>query len=590
MRRFGASADIEGTTFRLWAPNAAKVELLRPEKAPQPMERAEEGFFHCSVPGVMPGALYRFRADGVDVPDPASRGQDKDADGWSVVAAPMPPGRNAAIRPWHEAVIAEVHVGAATEEGTFAALARRLDHWAMSGFTALEIMPVADFMGARNWGYDGVLPFAPDRAYGPPEDLRALVDAAHLRGLAIVLDVVYNHFGPSGNYLHHYARDFFAEDELTPWGPAIALDNPIVRDFFCANVRMWLEEYDMDGLRFDAVHAFRTEGVPLFMEALAETARAVKPDAWLILENDENAARWLARDGARPRHFTAQWNDDFHHVFAVLGGQEPTAHFADYADGAAGKAARALAEGFVYQGEESPHRGLRRGEPSRHLPPTAFVSFTQNHDQIGNRPMGDRAAARLPPQRLEAMRFVTALSPQIPLYFMGEEAGLDKPFPFFCDFEGDLADAVREGRREEFRPFFETHRGSPDDLPDPLAEETFLSAKLDWPALEREPRRSHLARFRALMALRRDLVWPLLADAYRGAEAGHEGSVFAVTWRFASGSLTLIANFADHPGRIDGPDEPPAATLGSVSRDGRLVLLGPWAAALWHSAGAGATS
>jgi malto-oligosyltrehalose trehalohydrolase len=585
VRRFGATPGPDGTHFRLWAPNVDRVDLVRPNLPVEAMRPAPDGFFALSVPDVGPGERYMFRVAGLDVPDPASRAQAEDADGWSVVEAPLAPGRATVVRPWHEAVLAEVHVGAASPEGTFAGLARRLDRFAAAGFTGLEIMPLADFVGRRNWGYDGVLPFAPDASYGPPAALRALVEEAHARQLAIVIDVVYNHFGPAGNFLHHYAEDFFAAEERTPWGPAIALDNPIVRDFFCENLRMWLAEYDVDGLRFDAVHAFRTAGVETFMQSLAARARAIKPDAFLILENDDNAARWLARDAnGRPRHFTAQWNDDFHHVLYVAAGCDESGHYRDYGEDAVRHAARALAEGFAYQGEPSVQRGgRRRGEPSAHLPPDAFVDFVQNHDQIGNRPLGDRLAAVLAPEPFALFRFIMLLGPHIPLFFMGEEAGIDTPFPFFCDFHASLADAVREGRREEFKPFFDSYPGAGDDLPDPLSEEAFLAAKIPWERYDEPIHREHRLEFRRLAMLRRTLVWPLAASRYRGAELSRQGGVASISWRYDAGRLIMVFNMGATAGAIAAPALRPQATLGEVRLAQGRAFLRPWAAALWSS-------
>ncbi|MDQ0472609.1 malto-oligosyltrehalose trehalohydrolase [Labrys wisconsinensis] len=582
MRRFGPLLTENGAVFRLWAPTAASVELVRPDAPALPMQPRGAGFFECFVPGTRPGQAYMFRTGGLDVPDPASRAQADDADGWSLLVAPLPPPRSGAIRPWHEAILSEVHVGAASPEGSFAGLAARLDHFRDAGFTAIELMPLADFTGARNWGYDGVLPFAPDARYGRPEDLRALIEAAHARGMGVMIDVVYNHFGPSGNFLHHYAPDFFAPGEPTPWGPAIALDNPLVRAFFCENARMWLEDYDADGLRFDAVHALRTMGADLFLDEVAATARAVKPDAWLVLENDANQARWLERDGAgRPRRFTAQWDDDRHHAFRVLTTGDSAGYFADYAHRPIGSVERALTEGFVYQGETSRHRGAPRGEPSAHLPPDAFVAFLQNHDQIGNRPLGDRIVEALAPEKRALQRFALMLSPHVPMAFMGEEAGLDTPFPYFCDFDGALADAVRHGRREEFAAFFDSHPGSPDALPDPLAPETFEAAKLPWRRLAEPAPRRALDDFRGLAELRRRLVWPLAAGAFRGAGAQRNGAALLVSWRFADGALTMALNLGDEAGSIGGPGRAPDAAAGEVRIDGAATRLGPWAAALW---------
>lgn len=582
MRPFGATPSPDGTTFRLWAPSAEQIHLLRPGAAPLAMNRHDDGVHEVMVEGIGPGSTYMFRIGTLDVPDPASRAQAEDATGWSVVVGDLGSCRRGSVRPWHEAIIAEVHVGAASPEGTFAGLEARLDHFAKAGYTVIELLPLADFAGRWNWGYDGVLPYAPDSRYGSPQDLRRMIDAAHALGIAIMIDVVYNHFGPAGGFLQHYAAEFFTPAHETPWGPAIALDDPMVRAFFAQNVRMWMQDYDVDGLRFDAVHAFRTDGVDQFMELLADTARSVKPDAFLILENDDNAARWLERrDDGRPRYFTAQWNDDFHHVFYVARGGEVVGHYADYSADTIGLAARTLAEGFVYQGETSRLRGTTRGEPSAHLPPESFVSFVQNHDQIGNRPMGDRMSASVGPAPLAAMRFLMMMSPHTPLFFMGEEAAIMTPFPFFCDFAGVLAEVVRKGRREEFRHFFETHPGSPEDLPDPLAEATFLSAKLPWDTYGVDPARSQIETFRWLAELRRTHLWPLAASRFEGSEIARSGSAIQVRWRYSAGSFNMALNPSDRAARMPAPPEVFTASVGRLDREGDDVTMGPWTVAVW---------
>lgn len=582
-RRFGPLRDGHDVTFRLYAPDARRVDLLVDGMIPLPMTRRGDGFFDVELAGVEPGHRYRFLADGVLVPDPASRMQERDPDGWSVLVADPPPRIGNAIRPWHEAVIAEVHVGTATPEGTFRALLDRLDHYRDAGFTVIELMPVADFPGARNWGYDGVLLYAPDRTYGTPDELRALVDAAHARGLGIMLDVVYNHFGPSGNYLPAYASSFFRADIATPWGPAIDLESETVRDFFTENAACWLADFGFDGLRFDAVHALATAGAETFLTEIAHACRAVRPDAWLVLENHDNIAGWMTRDDSL---FTAQWNDDWHHAFHVLATGERGGYYAPYAGDPVAAAARALTEGFVFQGEPYPDaEGQPRGTPCATLAPDAFVSFVQNHDHIGNRPLGDRLAGTLAPERLALLRLVLMLSPEIPLLFQGEEALLPTPFPFFCDFEGDLAEAVRTGRRSEFADFFRDH----DDgqFPDPLDEDTFRVAVLTPEDFATGQARRELAAFRALADLRRQHVWPLAASGWRDAQASRTGDAIAVRWRFAAGTLVMVLNPGPSPASLARPAG--TETLASLAVTGTVepaetaaLALGPFSAAVWR--------
>jgi malto-oligosyltrehalose trehalohydrolase len=396
----------------------------------------------------------------------------------------------------------------------------------------------------------------------------------------VLLDVVYNHFGPSGNYLPLYAKSFFRQDIATPWGAAIDLENPLVRVFFIENAQYWLAALDFDGLRFDAVHALATNGVETFLRELAAGCRAVKPGAWLVLENHDNASGWMTRDD---KLYTAQWNDDWHHVFHVLVSGERGGYYAPYAGDPVEGAARALGEGFVFQGDPYPDAGGHpRGAPSVDLPPDAFVAFIQNHDHIGNRPLGDRLAASVSPERLALLRFVLMLSPEIPLLFMGEEALLATPFPFFCDFDGDLAEAVRNGRRSEFPDFFRYHADAAASFPDPLDEATFRSAGIAPADFTTPHAQAELAAFRHLVEARRRLVWPLTGSLYRGAESARDGDTLRIIWRFAAGALTMAINPIGSPALIDAPHVQPAEFVGdaAVDANGRLAL-GPFAGAVW---------
>jgi malto-oligosyltrehalose trehalohydrolase len=604
--RFGADLGAEGgVRFRLWAPGAENVALcLYRDGGEQvvPLRPDAEGWCETRVSDAQAGERYHYIVTGdLRVPDPASRFQPEDVHGPSEVIDPAYAWKHADWRgrPWHEAVIYELHVGTFTPAGTFRAAIDKLDHLADLGVTAIELMPVADFFGRRGWGYDGVLPYAPDSSYGRPEDLKALIDAAHGRGLMVLLDVVYNHFGPEGNYLPVYAPAFFTERHHTPWGAAINFDGAQsrpVRDFFIGNALYWLEEYRFDGLRFDAVHAIIDDSTPDILTEIAETVRAriTGRHVHLVLENDNNQARYLGRDGAgRARLYDAQWNDDSHHAFHVLLTGERAGYYPDYAEQTAAHLGRVVAEGFAYQGEASPHRqGAPRGEASAHLPPLAFVDFLQNHDQIGNRAFGERIHALAPPEAIEAALAVLLLAPAVPMLFMGEEWGSTRPFPFFCDFTGELADAVREGRRREFASFPEFQDpAARERIPDPLAEETFTSAKLDWEACTRAPHRERLALCRDLLDLRRREIVPRLSGSAGGGR--HErldGSALRVIWQLGDGSeLVLLANLAP---------EPAAAPSGAPSRaSGRLLhasgkgihdafaqgQLSPWSA-LWFIA------
>jgi malto-oligosyltrehalose trehalohydrolase len=548
-RHFGAQLTVDGAAFRLWAPGAERVDLML--EKPYPLTRGEDGWFSTEISGAKAGTRYRFRIDGeIDVPDPASHFQPDDVFGPSEVIDHASYSWRASDwrgLPWHETVLLEAHVGAFTREGTYRAMVDKLDHLTETGITALELLPLADFAGRRNWGYDGVLWYAPDSAYGRPDDLKALIDAAHLRGLMVFLDAVYNHFGPEGNYLGRYAPQFFT-DAQTPWGSAIDYRVPQVRAFAVENALYWLDEYRFDGLRLDAVHAITEPGEISLLHDLslaagqlaAETGRHIH----LVLENDDNRVSILdpAQDPPRGK-YRAQWNDDYHHAWHVKLTGEKQGYYRDYQRFPLSDIARSLGSGFVYQGEASAHReGQPRGEASGGLPPTAFVNFLQNHDQIGNRAFGDRLESQAKPETIEAALAITLLAPAVPMLFMGEEWGSKAPFPFFCDFKGGLAEAVREGRRREYGWAYATYG---DEVPDPLSEATFKSAILDWESCQGSER---LALVRKLLAIRRSEIVPRLAGASFGHANASDDGMLTADWRLGDGArLTLTANLSDKP-------------------------------------------
>jgi maltooligosyltrehalose trehalohydrolase len=453
--------------------------------------------------------------------------------------------------------------------------------------TAIELMPVADFPGARNWGYDGVLPFAPDGCYGRPEELKALVQAAHAKGLMVLLDVVYNHFGPEGNYLYVYAKKFFSERHHTLWGAAINFDGPdsrTVREFFIHNALYWLQEYHFDGLRLDAVHAIVDDSAQHILFELAERVHAsIGPQrqVHLILENDANEARYLGHG-----HYVAQWNDDIHHALHVLCTGEADGYYADYADAPTRHLGCCLAEGFAYQGEVSAYRGyVARGEASGQLPPQAFVSFLQCHDQVGNRAFGERIGALARPEAVRAAAAVTLLAPSIPMLFMGEEFAAATPFLFFCDFEGELREAVTQGRRREFSKFARfADPAVQAAIPDPNRDETFLASRLDWDSLKQEDGKDWLAYYRSLLQLRRDIIVPRL-HGMDGEKAQFEvlapGGLW-VQWQLGDGStLWLLANFSDDPLITAAPaGELVFATSPDAGTGSDTFALGPWSV-LW---------
>ncbi|MFP5348466.1 MAG: malto-oligosyltrehalose trehalohydrolase [Gammaproteobacteria bacterium] len=591
---FGAELTADGCRFRLWAPSAERVELVLGTGAAarrSPMIAQANGWYAAFAPATA-GTRYGFRIDDqLNVPDPASRFQPDDVHASSEIVDP------AAFdwrdegwrgRAWEEAVIYELHVGSFTRRGDYSGVRERLDHLVDLGITAIELMPLADFPGRRNWGYDGVLPYAPDSRYGRPEDLKELVQAAHARGLMVLLDVVYNHFGPDGNYLSRYAAPFFSERHHTPWGAAINFDGPgsrTVRDYYIHNALYWLEEYHLDGLRFDAVHAIVDESRPDIVEEIA-TACAAGPGRerriHLVLENEHNTARYLAREiDGRPRFHTAQWNDDIHHAWHVLATGERGGYYSDYADDPVRRLGRCLTEGFAYQGDASAYReGAPRGEPSAHLPAAAFVAFLQNHDQIGNRAFGERLSALAPPEAVRALTAMLLLAPSPPMLFMGEEWDTRRPFPFFCDFGPELAKAVTEGRRKEFARFPEfSDPKARERIPDPSSAATFDSAVLDWETLadSNGAGARGLAQRRELLALRARLLAPRLRQIHPGGRyrTFNDRGLIA-DWSFADGArLALLANVGAVP--LPASDRPGTTLIYAThSLPAAAAPLPPW--------------
>jgi maltooligosyltrehalose trehalohydrolase len=563
---FGPRLQLGSARFQLWAPRAKAAAVLIEGQPAVPMSLDGQGFWSVQT-AAGAGALYRFEVDRQQVPDPASRFQPEDVGGPSQVVDAAaygwkhPDWRG---RPWEETVLYEAHAGLL---GGYDGLRRRLADLAALGVTAIELMPIGEFAGARNWGYDGVMPFAPDSAYGEPDALRALIDEAHGLGLMVFLDVVYNHFGPDGNWLPAYAPTFFDEASKTPWGAAIDFHKAAVRRFFTENALYWLGEFRFDGLRLDAVHMILDRS---WLVEMAGEVRGAFPDrhVHLVLENENNDAG-LLREG-----FDAQWNDDFHNVLHVLLTGESHAYYRDFADHPAQRLARCLAQGFIYQGDPSAnHDGRPRGQPSGTLPSTAFVSFLQNHDQVGNRAFGERLTQLADPRALRAAMALLLLCPQIPMLFMGEEVGAREPFLFFTDFHGELAAAVREGRRGEFdgAPGFSDAQQR-DAIPDPNAQSTYDASRWTDGAPDAADWRAFIAEH---LAVRRDRLVPRLKGVRGlGAEALGEKAVMA-RWRLADGAtLTLAVNLAEESVAADLPDTAPliGAPAGAGSLAGFTTL------------------
>jgi malto-oligosyltrehalose trehalohydrolase len=562
---FGARVVAPGRTkFRLWAPDCNAVDLLV-DSGRHPMAKAPDGVFEITA-ACGDGARYLYQiSPHQTVPDPASRLQSGGVHGQSVVVDQAYPWRNGTWRgrPWEEAVIYELHAGLL---GGFAGVEAQLARLARLGITAIELMPIADFPGQHNWGYDGVLPYAPNCAYGTPRQLKSMIDTAHGLGLMVLLDVVYNHFGPDGNYLGAYASPFFRADIHTPWGNAIDFRQPHVRRFFIENALYWLRDYRFDGLRFDAVHAIDDD---TFLPEMAAEIRAAFTGRHihLILENEHNNPSLLrAMPGANG--YDAQWADDWHHCVHVMLTGESEGYYGDFPNPAA-QLARCMAEGFAYQGEASAYAGgAARGAPSAYLPPGAFVICLQNHDQIGNRAMGDRLTTLAHPRALCAAIMLLLLTPQIPMIFMGEEFGARTPFLYFTDHNDELAEAVRRGRRQEFAHFAAFSAPSARaQIPDPNAPATFDACvpSHDDPAIE--------SLYHTCLALRARHIAPAIAGAVSlGAAALGDRGVRAA-WRLGNGArLTIAANLgaediACPPGEgalLIGPSQAGAAYATSV--------------------------
>lgn len=537
---WGAIPQEDGSVlFRIWAPDAEPMSVVIGEIA-HPLSKDADGWQSARVENVPVGTAYCYRlADGLEVADPASRAQQGDVTGPSlVVDHSRYTFRNDAFRgrPFEEAIILELHVGTFTTEGTFRAAIERLPQLKEAGITAIELMPVAHFTGKRGWGYDGILQYAPYRPYGTPDDLKALIDAAHGHGMMVFLDVVYNHFGPEGNYLNSYASSFFHQENHTPWGAAIAFELPEVRRFFTDNAIMWIEDYRFDGLRFDATEEIRDESEEHFLEELTQTLRARFPDRYLhlIAEDQRGRRDLLERKAAnQPAFFSATWSDGLHHGLHIHVTGEKKGHYAPYVDKLWQNIRGTAAHGFM------------KGESDTPVPPNAYVNYLQNHDQIGNRAFGERLGTLIDSHTHAVLTAFLLLMPQTPMLFMGEEYGETNPFCFFADYTGELAEGMRKGRVREAENF----GGMPedktlDDLPDPNAPSTFTGSKLDWNRARTAEGERNLALVRKLCDLRKTHIVPLLAKGapVKGHVHDTEDGLLAIDWDLPDAMLCIRMN------------------------------------------------
>lgn len=565
-----APGDEPGVHFRLWAPSADSVDLAfypLPGGPADfvPAQSEPGGWWECNAAEALPGSLYQWRIDGTQlVPDPASRQNPMGVHGPSCVVDPLQFKWDADWqgRPWNEVVLYELHVGTFTEEGTFSAAAEQLADLAKLGITAVELMPIASFPGRFGWGYDGVLPFAPFEGYGTPDELKHFVQQAHRLGLMVFLDVVYNHFGPDGNYLGTYAKPFFSAERQSPWGAALDFEGPdsaAVRDFFVHNALYWIEEYRIDGLRLDAVHAIADKSEPDIVARISEAVRAANPrrHVHLVLEDENNTYGRLAVQPL-PGRFDGQWNDDFHHALRVVLTGDSSGYFHDYGSQPLDLLARALTHGMLFEG--SPRRPGGAREECREAPPQplgTLVHYTQNHDQVGNRPYGERLPRLVAPEASGLATLLALLTPATPMLFAGEEFGATTPFLYFADWEDELRDAVRAGRRAEFG-----HAEKETPLPDPCSEETFEDSRLSPAEAASAAGRGRRELVRQALAVRKAAIAPRQAALQHGQhESQRVGATgIEIRWHYAEGaSLVLQANLGAEA--IDGLPAPEGKEL-----------------------------
>ncbi len=565
-------------TFRVWAPLPKKVEVQvngkifpmthgvetagSPSRSPQ-----GEGWWTVEIPSAKTGDDYGFILDGEGpFPDPRSASQpdgihklsrlvDQDLFSWT--------DKNFQATPLSAAVIYELHLGTFTPAGTFLAAIEKLDHLVALGVTHVELMPVAEFSGDHGWGYDGVDLFAPHHAYGTPDDLKKMVDACHERGLTVILDVVYNHLGPSGNYLAKFGP-YFTKKYASPWGEGInfdGADSNEVRRFFFDNALMWLRDFHFDGLRLDAVHGILDTSAIHFLEQLKveveQLSTQLSRDLVLIPESDLNDPRLLWPREYGGFQLDAQWSDDFHHTLHTILTGEYSGYYSDY--GKLEHLAKALRHAFVYDGNFSVHRRRNHGRSTEGLSGHRFLGYLQNHDQIGNRAIGERSSQLMSLGKLKIGAALVFTSPFVPMIFQGEEWGASTPFCFFTDHrEPALAKAVREGRCQEFAAF----GWKPEDTADPQARETFEKSKLNWPEIAREPHRKMFAWHQKLIQLRR--AEPALHDGRMDAVKTHfdEAARWLVMQR---GDISVVCNFADREQKISLPPKKFRSLLASTT-------------------------
>ncbi len=601
--RLGAWPEGDGVAFRVWAPASERVEVVvyGPDaERVEPLRPESGGYFSGHLPGLGAGARYRYRLDGGDAfPDPASRFQPDGVHGPSEVVDP------AAHRwrdegwgglPLEAMVIYELHVGTFSPAGTFDGAAERLDELAELGVTAIEVMPIANFPGSRNWGYDGVNLYAPATAYGGPDGFKRLVDAAHERGIAVILDVVYNHLGPEGNYLPAVTGGaYFTDRHHTPWGDAVDYANPGVRDFVLRNVIHWVEEYHVDGLRLDATHAILDDSPVHILRDIADAVHSAATRPTLVIAEDERNERRLVLPAEEGGYgLDAVWADDLHHELRRLAAGDSEGYYASYA-GTVDELETTLRRGWLFEGQHCPHAGAPRGASAEGIPPQRFVHCVQNHDQVGNRAFGERLTEQVAPAVYRALSALLLLSPYTPLLWMGQEWAASTPFLYFTDLPEELGRKVTAGRREEFGHFAAFRDPQVRErIPDPQARATFERSRLRWEERDSPGHAGVLALYRALLRLRRDE--PALREPRRAtfAVAALGRDALLIRRDHPVASVLLVVNFA---GVLDagivqpdgGRGEGWAVELATEERRfGGAGEWGGWDGTMLHLAGPGA--
>lgn len=562
--------------FRLWAPKAERVRVRVGEEK-VPLERRASGWWEAEVAAAGPGTDYAYFLDGEDLalPDPRSFWQPQgvhgpsrilDQDGFQWTDGGWQP------PPLASAILYELHIGTFTPEGTFDAAQAKLDSLKDLGITHVELMPVNSFPGGRGWGYDGVDLFAPQESYGGPEGLKRFVNACHAKGLAVLLDVVYNHLGPDGNYLGQFGP-YFTGAHHTPWGDAVNLEGPgshEVRRFFCDNALMWLRDYHSDGLRLDAVHAYIDRSAIHFMEQIAAEVHALEGETGrhfvVIAESDLNDPRVVRAREAGGYGMDAQWSDDFHHALVTVLTGDRNGYYADFGD--LDQLAKALRAAFVYDGQYAPHRDRVHGAPVNNLPAWRFLGYSQNHDQVGNRAKGERLCHLTSVGRAKIAAALELTAPFVPMIFQGEEWAASSPFQYFTDHEPELGKLVSEGRRKEFASF----GWDPAEVPDPQAQATFERSKLRWEERTQGQHAAMLEWYRKLIALRKSLPELRDGDLSRVQVRCSDAEQWLVMER---GRASVAFSLADRPVRIgvaEGSRILLSSATGGVAEGGRLTL------------------